>query len=62
MSLSSILPYPYNLFVEPGSNLELELLFQDDSEDMDTLWESEPANEEIEREEYIKSLFRNGGG
>lgn len=58
----SCLPYPYNLVVEPGSSLEFELLFQDDSEDMDTLWESDPMREESEKQEYIRSLFRSGAG
>ena len=58
----SSLPYPYNRFVEPGSQLELDLLFQDDSEDMDSLWESEPTHEESEKQEYIKSLLRSGAG
>lgn len=62
-SAESSLSFPYNLFVEPGSRLEFETLFQEDSEDWDSLWDSEPTDEaldRLEREEYIKSLFRYG--
>ena len=52
----SCLSYPYNLFVNQGSKLELNLLF-DDSDDLDSLFESEPILEDLERDEYIKSLF-----
>ena len=59
-SIESSLSFPYSLFVEPGSWLELEILFQEDSEDLDSLWDSEPTNEALdrmEREKHIEGLF-----
>ena len=56
----SCLPHPYNLIVKSGSNLELELLFQDDSEDMGSVWKSESGYEKLDNEEYVKSLSRSG--
>ena len=47
------LEYPYDLFVEPGSWTELELLCE--SKDLDSLFESEDLDELFRSEDYLRS-------
>lgn len=52
------LPYPYDIFVEEGSQLELDLLFED-SEDLDALFETDSRDQlEIKWEEYKREICR----
>lgn len=52
------LPHPYDIFVEKGSQLELDLLFED-SEDLDALFESDFRDlSEIKWKEYKREICR----
>lgn len=49
----SVLPWPYDVFVEAGSQLELEMLWESVSEDWDSLWEGESLEGERDLDDWF---------